>query len=49
MTRRAELPRFADLRRGGNMPPPGRGNIRAGLALMIAFAAGLIVAHGFGF
>ncbi len=49
MTRRAELPRFADLRSGGNLPPPSRGNIRAGLALFTAFAAALFVAHGFGF
>ena len=49
MTRRAELPRFADLRRGGNMPLPGRGNIRGGLALMITFVGALWLAHGFGF
>jgi len=31
------------------MPPPGRGTIRAGLALFTAFASGLFVAQGFGF
>jgi hypothetical protein len=49
MTRRPDLPRFGDLREGGNMPPPERGNIRAGIALFVIFAGGIWIAHGFGF
>jgi hypothetical protein len=46
MTKRPDLPRFANLRDGGNMPQ--RGNIRAGLALFVAFAGLVFLGVGFG-
>jgi hypothetical protein len=46
---RPDLGRFADLRGGGNLPPPQRGNIRAVIALIAILVGSLWLAHGFGF
>jgi len=43
--KRSDLPPFADLRTGGNMPPPRTWGLHRYVALAAAFALGVMLAH----
>ena len=43
--KRSDLPPFADLRTGGNMPPPRTWGLHRYVALAAAFALGAMLAH----